>query len=242
MSKSSKLEYMRKYYAENSEKIKEKRAKYRAENKEAIRAAHAKYREENKEAIRAARAKYYAENKEAIKATTSKYYAENKEALKASRAKYYAENKEALKAFQAKYYAENKEAIKAAVAKYYTENKEAVNAYRAKYKKARMKSNPIFKTACLMRSRTRSALRSKNFKKKHSLSEYLGCTIEHLKTYLESKFQPGMTWENQGQWHIDHIIPLASADSVEEVYRLCYYRNLQPLWAADNISKGARQK
>lgn len=67
----------------------------------------------------------------------------------------------------------------------------------------------------------------------------LGCDWHHLKTHLESKFVDGMSWENRSLWHIDHIIPLASAKSVEEVVRLCHHTNLQPLWAKDNIRKGA---
>ena len=46
-----------------------------------------------------------------------------------------------------------------------------------------------------------------------------------------------MTWDNYGQWHIDHIIPLSSAKTEMEIYELCKYTNLQPLWAVDNLRK-----
>jgi hypothetical protein len=46
-----------------------------------------------------------------------------------------------------------------------------------------------------------------------------------------------MSWENRDEWHIDHIIPLSSANSEEELYKLCHYTNLQPLWAEENIKK-----
>ena len=49
-----------------------------------------------------------------------------------------------------------------------------------------------------------------------------------------------MTWENYGEWHIDHIIPLDSANDENELYSLCYYTNLQPLWGNENIRKGAK--
>lgn len=68
----------------------------------------------------------------------------------------------------------------------------------------------------------------------------LGCDWSHLKTHLESKFTDGMSWENRSMWHIDHIIPLASAKSIEEVVKLCHYTNLQPLWAEENLSKGTK--
>jgi hypothetical protein len=54
---------------------------------------------------------------------------------------------------------------------------------------------------------------------------------------MENKFTEGMSWDNQGKWHIDHIIPLSSANSEEEIYKLFHYTNLQPLWAKDNLSK-----
>jgi hypothetical protein len=68
----------------------------------------------------------------------------------------------------------------------------------------------------------------------------LGCSIPELKAYLEKMFQPGMTWENWGAWHIDHIIPLASFDLTdrEQFLKACHYTNLQPLWAPDNQRKG----
>ena len=72
----------------------------------------------------------------------------------------------------------------------------------------------------------------------------LGCTISELKQYLESKWQPGMTWDNWSThgWHIDHITPLASFDLTdpEQLRTACNYTNLQPLWAEDNLSKGDR--
>lgn len=68
----------------------------------------------------------------------------------------------------------------------------------------------------------------------------LGCTIPELKTYLESKFAPGMSWDNYGEWHIDHIKPLCQFNLSEEseLKAACHYTNLQPLWASDNLSKG----
>ena len=72
----------------------------------------------------------------------------------------------------------------------------------------------------------------------------MGCTEVELKTYLESKFQPGMSWDNYGRtgWHIDHIRPLSSFDlsNADEQARACHYTNLQPLWAKENLSKGDR--
>lgn len=72
-----------------------------------------------------------------------------------------------------------------------------------------------------------------------STFELIGCDINSLRVHIESRFTDGMTWDNQGCWHIDHIRPCASFDlSVPEQQRLCFhYTNLQPLWARDNLAK-----
>ena len=93
-----------------------------------------------------------------------------------------------------------------------------------------------------LRSRLRKAI--KNNQKTGSAVDDLGCSIEELKIYLESQFQDNMSWDNYGLkgWHIDHIIPLASFDLTieEEFKKACHYTNLQPLWAKDNLIKGAK--
>ena len=90
-----------------------------------------------------------------------------------------------------------------------------------------------------LRCRLKEAL--KNGQKSGSAVDDLGCSIEFLKSYLESLFLPGMTWDNWGVngWHIYHILPLSSFDLTdrEQFLEACNYRNLQPLWAADNIRK-----
>lgn len=70
----------------------------------------------------------------------------------------------------------------------------------------------------------------------------LGCSIEELILWLESQFQPEMSWKNYGLWHIDHRKPLSSFDltKMDQVKVACHWSNLQPLWALDNLSKGAR--
>jgi hypothetical protein len=72
----------------------------------------------------------------------------------------------------------------------------------------------------------------------------LGCSIEEFKFYIESKFQPGMTWDNWSRtgWHMDHILPLDSFDlsDLEQQLKACHYSNLQPLWAKENLKKGKR--
>ena len=92
------------------------------------------------------------------------------------------------------------------------------------------------------RIRNRITIAIKNNQKVGSAIENLGCSIEELKKHLESKFQPGMSWDNYGRygWHIDHVKPLSSFDlaNKEEFLKACHYSNLQPLWWKDNLSKG----
>jgi len=72
--------------------------------------------------------------------------------------------------------------------------------------------------------------------------DLLGCTVEELRAHLEKQFKRGMSWSNYGRWHIDHIRPCASFDLTDpEQQRICFhYSNLQPLWAEENMRKGAK--
>ncbi len=79
---------------------------------------------------------------------------------------------------------------------------------------------------------------TRNEKSGHTI-DLLGCSIEFLKKRFESMFTEGMTWENYGKWHIDHIIPCSIFDLTKpEAQAFCFhYTNLQPLWAKDNLKK-----
>ncbi len=82
--------------------------------------------------------------------------------------------------------------------------------------------------------------RYKSLKKDYgTMTKYIGCTMEEFVAYFESKFEEGMTWENYGEWHIDHIKPLAMFDleDQEQVTEAFNYANMQPLWAEDNLKK-----
>ncbi len=119
--------------------------------------------------------------------------------------------------------------------------------YKMVYKKEirqqireRLKTDINYRLSERLRSRLKGAI--KNNYKSGSAVRDLGCSIEEVKKYLESKFQPGMNWENWGLygWHIDHIQPLSKCDLTDrnEFLKVCHYTNLQPLWAKDNLIKG----
>ena len=91
-----------------------------------------------------------------------------------------------------------------------------------------------------LRARTCGAFRQHGFKKGTKTGDMLGCEWGFLKAHIEAQFTEGMSWGNRRLWHIDHIIPLASAKDEATLVRLCHYSNLQPLWKKDNQSKGAK--
>ena len=94
----------------------------------------------------------------------------------------------------------------------------------------------------LVASRIHSGLKSQGGQKSKKTIEYLGCTIVQLKEHLESQFTGEMTWNRMGaEIHIDHKIPIKYGNpTLEEVIKRLHYTNLQPMWAAENISKGNR--
>lgn len=96
------------------------------------------------------------------------------------------------------------------------------------------KNDPIYALSKRLRQRIYHVLR--HFKSKRTL-EILGCNWEEFKIHIESQFTEGMTWDNLSEIHIDHIIPISSAETIEDVYKLNHYTNLQPLWAKDNLEK-----
>ncbi len=125
---------------------------------------------------------------------------------------------------------------------YYQNNKLEIINYNLQYNKNRLTTDPLFKFIHSIRTLTKAAIKKSYGKKYNTTIELLGCSGIFAKQYLEYKFQPGMTWDNHGKWHIDHIRPCASFDLKDpEQQKVCFhYTNLQPLWAKDNLSKGTR--
>jgi hypothetical protein len=171
----------------------------------------------------------------------------NKEKIK----KHYLEVRQTLLDYQKKYKQDNLDKVSERRKKYYNINKKEIlyknKIYRKNtknirniYESNKKKNNTVYSLLCGMRSRLCNYLKSNNITKKNKTFDIVGCTPEFLKEHLENKFTEGMSWENHDLygWHIDHIIPLSSAKTEEEIYKLCHYSNLQPLWAGDNLSKG----
>lgn len=163
----------------------------------------------------------------------------DKEKHKIAKKAYREANKQTLIDKQKAYNKLNKDKIKVYKNNYYRDNKDKLRLKQKDYINNRFKTNLQFKLRHNLRGRLKLAIKN-NFKAGSAIND-LGCSIEELKQYLESKFSPGMNWDNwkYDGWHIDHIKPLASFDLTDrqQFLEACHYTNLQPLWAKDNIIK-----
>jgi len=189
---------------------------------------------------------YNKKNKEHNKEYSIKYREENKEKLKIKKKEYYDKNKEKLKEYHTvtrrDYYLKyNKEYYKT----YYLENKDKIIQTSVNWKRKKREEDP---SARIRDNITSQILYGLKNKRKKSSFDYLEFKLNDLMLSLESKFQDGMTWDNQGSdWHIDHIKPVAAFKLIKEdgeldleQIKLCWsLDNLQPLWAKENASKGS---
>ena len=96
----------------------------------------------------------------------------------------------------------------------------------------------LFCLADRARARLSEAIRRGGYGKRSSSNQIIGCSWVELAAHIEALFASGMSWDNRELWHIDHIKPLSSATTEQELIELCHYKNLQPLWAFENQSKG----
>tara|TARA_R110000787_G_scaffold99302_3_gene203836 strand:+ start:103 stop:606 length:504 start_codon:yes stop_codon:yes gene_type:complete len=158
-------------------------------------------------------------------------------------------DKEEQKEYLRMHYLKNKETHKEAKAKAGKEwklnNKERVSYYNSEYakshrveinerEKTRRNNDPLYKMKLNLRGRIRKTI----INKIGQTTDILGCSYEEVRDYISNQFREGMSWDNYGEWHIDHIKPLALANTEKETYELCHYTNLQPLWAIENLQKG----
>ena len=109
------------------------------------------------------------------------------------------------------------------------------------YERNKMKNDVTFRTSKYIRNAIYRVLKGKGIKSKRTM-EFMGCSYDFFITYLHNRFSEGMSWDNHGEWHIDLRRPCASFDlsNPEEQCMCFHYTNLQPLWAIDNIKKGAK--
>ena len=153
---------------------------------------------------------------------------------------YFQDNKEEASKKHRENYQKNIEQRRQTNREWYKKNQKKVQAGQTILRRNKRRNNLQYRLACNLRNRLNKAL--KNLTKNESTKKLLGCTMEELKTHLQNQFSTGMSWDNYGQWHIDHIRPCSSFDlsNPEQVNQCFHYSNLQPLWAKDNWSKGSK--
>jgi len=224
--------YMILWKKKNKENTVTKRKIFYQNNKEKLNKISKTYREKNKEkTIRYAK-KYREANKQVL---SEKLKAKRHKTLIVERI-YNKKNKSKIKDKNKAYRQQNKSKLLAQNRVWRNNNKK----YIAKKRRERCVFDVNFRIRTNLATRIWHAL--KNCSKSAKTSELLGCTVSHLKAHLEKDFAKGMTFENYGTWHIDHIIPCAKFDLTKpEHQKVCFnYKNLQPLWAKDNISKSSK--
>jgi membrane protein involved in colicin uptake len=200
------------------------------------------YCEANREKIKARKKAYYEANHEEMNAKQKAYYEANREKKNAKTRAYQKANPEKIRAYKKAYNEANREKAKA----YREANREKRNAKRNAWRKDRYYRDPLFKLTNTYRNTMRRGFKSVCSKKDIKSIDCLGCSWEEFQDHIQSQFydraETGekMTLENHGYygWHLDHIAPISSAKTEEDVIRLSHYTNFQPLWAEDNLEKG----
>jgi hypothetical protein len=204
------------------------------EGKEKEAARQKLYRENNRELLCMKAKAYYEANKSSAIRKSVERRKKKRLLQKIEKTK---KTKEEL-ALQRKIYKEaHKEQIAVSARAYYKKNKEKLIAGGNTYRKKKLSEDPVYKLASRLRNNVNRSIKDAGFRKSCSTIEILGCSFDFLRTHLESKFESWMNWGNHGKfngttnfgWDIDHIIPLSSGVTEEDILKLNHYTNLQPL-------------
>lgn len=155
--------------------------------------------------------------------------------------KYRKKNKEKLDQYTKKWYEQNKEHRKQYIKEYREKNADKIRTNKRIYQKNKKDTDPIYKLISNFRTAIYQVLKENNVKKNGHYFEILKYSPEELIYHLEKQFIDGMTWDNYGEWHVDHIKPISSFKIQEigddEFIKCWSLENLQPLWALDNLRK-----
>ena len=152
------------------------------------------------------------------------------------------DNKARIAAYDKQHYLNNKAKWAAYAKQYYLNNKVKIigqrkqyhKQYQKQYQKRRCQTDVMFKMKCRLRSLVWGAFKRIGQNKPARTERLLGCSWIEAKAHFERLFQEGMRWDNHGEWHIDHIRPVASFKP-DELHLMNHISNLQPLWAEENL-------
>lgn len=206
---------------------------YRENNLEVLKKRVNDYRKNNIDKAHEYNKKWREENKEYKKLKDKEYAILNSEKMKANRKRYNEENRELISR-KGKIWRENNKELKRQKDKeYHSKNKDKRNNRHNE----RMKTDTLYSLSHAIRGMIQKSIRMGGYTKRSKTYEILGCSFEEFKSYLESKFETWMNWDNRGLyngelnygWDIDHIIPVSSAKTDEDIIGINHYTNLQPL-------------
>lgn len=209
-TKEERNAYMREWKKKNREKVREQNRKYRESHKEEIKTSHKAWRDQNREHLNEQARERYKENPQSFKERKDRYIASHQEQFKESNRRYKQENKQKI----------------------------------ADYERNRRQKDPIHRFRSSFICLIRGYLRKKGYKGSKTTWEIVGCDFDTFLTYISNQFEEGMTLETYGHdkgcWNIDHIVPISTAETDEDLERLNHYTNLRPMWASENYKKSRK--
>jgi hypothetical protein len=176
-------------------------------------------------------------NKDKRNKLSSEYKSKNRGEISEYNKRYSVENKEALREKRKIKRNINRDKLNEYSVEWRSKNKDKVSEYNKKHIPLYNKKYPWRKA---IRTILRNTLKRIGSEKESYTEEISGYSAIDLKNHLESLFSEGMSWDNYGDWHIDHILPVSYFDENTPVSVINSLSNLQPLWKFDNLSKGKK--
>lgn len=216
---------------------------YRKKKKDELNEKKKQYYRLNKDLIIDKRKKRYDENKDVELARQQEYRKKNSDKIKDRNKKYYEVNKDTISEKKKEYVKKNIDHVKKTRQEYYQNNKEVLRSKANEREKIKLKTDPLFKLMKSIRSTISVSIRKMGYRKNTRTHFILGCTFDEFKAHIESLWESWMTWDNYGiyeknkynvGWDFDHIIPVSSAVTEDDVIRLNHYTNIRPLCSKVN--------
>lgn len=225
----------------NIEKVRASNRKSKKKNREKSNEYNRQWKKDNRDHVNEYKRKKYAEDPEKIKIQNKKSIDNNPGKVKERSRKYYLSHIDKFKEDGAKRYAENTEQIKASTAQWAKNNPDKTKIYSRRKQEKRM-ADPMKKLNRNMSFRVWTCL--KTAKASRTWKDFVDFTSKELMEHLEQQFVLGMTWDNYGEWHVDHKIPLSSfifqLPTDDEFKKAWALSNLQPMWGIENVKKGKK--